>query len=176
MERKKVIIEEIKYWKKNRLLPEQYCNFLLSLYTEGEELGSEEKIKPSQTKLPLVLSTFGLALFGLTILVIYFTDFSPFLQMALVIILLLIMFLLVIQGKRFDPPLMHLFILLGAFMILIATVHSVGLIFPNQPLASFGAVIFTCFTWLYFGNKYNLKYLIFSSVFGIAILIYFMIS
>ena len=33
--RKQIIIKEIGYWKNNKLLPEQYCNFLLALYTEG---------------------------------------------------------------------------------------------------------------------------------------------
>ena len=29
--RKQIIINEIHYWKKNHLLPEQYCDFLLAL-------------------------------------------------------------------------------------------------------------------------------------------------
>ncbi|SER17556.1 hypothetical protein SAMN04487944_101510 [Gracilibacillus ureilyticus] len=43
-ERKDVIVKEINYWKSHHLLPEQYCDFLIALYTEGE--GTEE----SQTK------------------------------------------------------------------------------------------------------------------------------
>ena len=35
--RKKIIIQEIKYWKKSKLLPEKYCDFLLTLYSGGEE-------------------------------------------------------------------------------------------------------------------------------------------
>jgi hypothetical protein len=53
-EKKKIIIQEIYYWKNSRLLPETYCDFLLALYTEGnqdkEELPSQmlKKIKDSQ--------------------------------------------------------------------------------------------------------------------------------
>ncbi|WP_440898184.1 hypothetical protein ACS127_15190 [Amphibacillus sp. Q70] len=36
-QRKATIINEIKYWKENRLLPDEYCDYLLALYTEGEE-------------------------------------------------------------------------------------------------------------------------------------------
>lgn len=36
-DRMKIIIEEIEYWKKYNLLPEQYCDYLLTLYTKGEE-------------------------------------------------------------------------------------------------------------------------------------------
>lgn len=35
-QRKKIIVKEIEHWRKNHLLPEHYCIFLLNLYTEGE--------------------------------------------------------------------------------------------------------------------------------------------
>ncbi|MCM3637385.1 hypothetical protein M3152_06580 [Sporosarcina luteola] len=35
-QRKKIIMAEINYWKQNKLLPEQYCDFLLTLYTQGD--------------------------------------------------------------------------------------------------------------------------------------------
>ncbi|WP_339250599.1 hypothetical protein NSQ43_12295 [Sporosarcina sp. FSL W8-0480] len=37
IQRKKTIITEIKYWKENKLLPEHYCDFLITLYTQGEQ-------------------------------------------------------------------------------------------------------------------------------------------
>lgn len=36
-QRKITIINEIRYWKDNHLLPEHYCDFLMALYTEGEQ-------------------------------------------------------------------------------------------------------------------------------------------
>lgn len=39
IQRKKTIITEIKYWKENKLLPEHYCDFLITLYTQGEQEG-----------------------------------------------------------------------------------------------------------------------------------------
>ncbi|ARK29345.1 hypothetical protein [Halalkalibacter krulwichiae] len=35
--RKEIIIREIQYWKKSKLLPDHYCDFLLTLYSEGEQ-------------------------------------------------------------------------------------------------------------------------------------------
>ncbi|MCM3743378.1 hypothetical protein M3193_04435 [Sporosarcina luteola] len=35
-QRKKIIMAEINYWKQNKLLPEHYCDFLLTLYTQGD--------------------------------------------------------------------------------------------------------------------------------------------
>ncbi len=41
--RKQIIINEIEYWKEHHLLPEQYCDFLLALYTEGNGIEKKEK-------------------------------------------------------------------------------------------------------------------------------------
>lgn len=35
-QRKKIIMTEINYWKQNKLLPEHYCDFLITLYTQGD--------------------------------------------------------------------------------------------------------------------------------------------
>lgn len=35
-DRKLIIIKEIKHWKRNQLLPNRYCDFLIALYTHGE--------------------------------------------------------------------------------------------------------------------------------------------
>lgn len=40
-QRKQIIINEIAFWKQNKLLPEHYCDFLMTLYTEGEYQGKE---------------------------------------------------------------------------------------------------------------------------------------
>lgn len=39
----KLIVNEIKHWRKNKLLPEQYCDFLLALYLQGEEDAHHER-------------------------------------------------------------------------------------------------------------------------------------
>ena len=34
--RKKIILNEINFWKQNNMLPEHYCDYLIALYSEGE--------------------------------------------------------------------------------------------------------------------------------------------
>ena len=41
--RKQIILNEILFWKQNKLLPEHYCDFLMTLYSEGNEFETEEK-------------------------------------------------------------------------------------------------------------------------------------
>ncbi|WP_432358563.1 hypothetical protein [Sporosarcina sp. UB5] len=46
-QRKKIIIAEINYWKQNKLLPEHYCDFLITLYSQGnheQEIHATEAI------------------------------------------------------------------------------------------------------------------------------------
>lgn len=38
--RKKIVVAEIENWRRNHLLPEHYCIFLLNLYTEGDHAGT----------------------------------------------------------------------------------------------------------------------------------------
>lgn len=85
--RKEIIVKEIQYWKETKLLPEQYCNFLLALYTEGEQINGKKVGKRSIKKkfllayTPLLLVPFGIF--------IYFTELSFFLQTTLYALLLL---------------------------------------------------------------------------------------
>lgn len=42
-QRRKIIINEIENWRRNHLLPEHYCIFLLNLYTEGKHAQNQEE-------------------------------------------------------------------------------------------------------------------------------------
>lgn len=82
-ERTKTIIHEIQYWKESRLLPAEYCDFLLALYTKGEE--EKPGHAPVQTVQLLVPAFVLLSLFmiPLTLLVIYFTQMGFIMQTGL---------------------------------------------------------------------------------------------
>lgn len=43
--KKQIILNEIAFWKKNRLLPEHYCDFLMTLYSEGNEQETSGNVK-----------------------------------------------------------------------------------------------------------------------------------
>ncbi|MFS0689765.1 hypothetical protein AB1K89_11025 [Sporosarcina sp. 179-K 8C2 HS] len=47
-QRKKIITSEINYWKQNKLLPEHYCDFLITLYTQGDH---EQEISATEAVL-----------------------------------------------------------------------------------------------------------------------------
>lgn len=44
-DRKAIIVKEINYWREHQLLPVQYCDFLLALYTKGKGSNITEDYK-----------------------------------------------------------------------------------------------------------------------------------
>ena len=83
-QRRDIIINEIRYWQKSKLLPEQQCHFLLALYSEGEDT------LPDKDRKPMIRMIFWLLLtqlsFLISVFILYFTDIVSVMQMALVIL------------------------------------------------------------------------------------------
>lgn len=89
-ERIDIIIKEINYWKKSKLLPDVYCNFLLALYTNGEGVPKEQG-----TKLRSIILVFLHALLlPISIIIVYLTQMNSILQIILLITLILISFMM----------------------------------------------------------------------------------
>ncbi|GAA0362701.1 hypothetical protein [Bacillus horti] len=98
----KVVIQEIKYWKKNKLLPEHYCDFLLALYTEGSENIPEEKTKLTFTKYKKVIRYFIIFTAAISaVIFLFFSNFMSQLQVPLPFILYGLGILLLLIGIRY---------------------------------------------------------------------------
>ncbi len=162
--RKKVIINEILYWKKSRLLPEQYCDFLLALYTEGE--GSHHhSIKNKARKfnpLYLLLIPVGIFLF-------YFTELSLILQIVFslfsVILGIYLTFILTKKGLLYQIPL-----ILTAMLLLVVTVH-LTLTYTSTSNILYVVIGANCLLWLLTGLKFKQLYFSISGIAGLLLLI-----
>lgn len=164
-QRKAIIIQEILYWKENSLLPNTYCDFLLALYSGGDEnqVSSESVIKkngPAQGKkwfllfLPLIFLTISL-------LVIYFTKLSYLLQMTIGgVLLIATSYLIVKEGSK-----IHRIIPLGAaaVMLLLMTIHTVQYFLPGQTTFLGLGILLNCLLWIYIGVKWKMKSFLYSS-------------
>jgi len=87
-ERRKVIVKEIDYWQRSKLLPDHYCDFLLNLYLDQEAerprqgWGGRAASAVSQSSGKswfLVIASTSL----ICLIVLYFNVFHPLLQTAL---------------------------------------------------------------------------------------------
>ncbi|MEH6940009.1 hypothetical protein V7056_19515, partial [Bacillus sp. JJ664] len=77
-QRKQIIIKEIKFWKENRMLPEQYCDYLLSIYTEGELRDNSQVF--GYHKLWALLGVLPILMIPFVTYILYFTELSLNLQ------------------------------------------------------------------------------------------------
>lgn len=168
-QRKEIILKEINYWKENRMLPEHYCDFLLTLYTEGN--GEEKSIKPEKSnKSLLILSFIFLALIPTSIFLLYFTELSFILQMAISLIFLIFsfggVFLYNKKQQSVDVPTTT-----AAIIFLLMSVRMVLEFFSNNIIFLYIILLLNCAIWFYSGRKYKLLYFTISSYIGAVVLI-----
>jgi hypothetical protein len=167
--RRKIITNEIKYWKQNRLLPEHYCDFLLNLYTEGiSEADSTRRYSPSRTKGILTFILIGLL--SLSVFFFYFTELSLFLQTALIIFLgisTLAVAIYLVKKSFFDLVLL----LSSALLLLITSVQAAELIFPNHPVSLYIVTALNCLLWLSAGVKWKMVSFKLSGIIGLIVLL-----
>jgi hypothetical protein len=104
-DRRKIIIKEIDYWQKSKLLPDQYCDFLLNLYLDEDTgrptagWGGKAATAVSKSNIKQWILVFGL--FSLVCLIaLYFNAFHPLLQTALSAIIVLAF---LAAGLRYRP-------------------------------------------------------------------------
>lgn len=99
---KQLILKEIETWRKSRLLPAEYCDFLSNLYAEGESLQSDSLPQPWRPSIEwkrLLLSLAGSTI--LVMLVLHFTSFPSSMQIGF---LLAITFFIYFLAFRLPVP------------------------------------------------------------------------
>jgi len=167
--RKKIIINEINYWKQNRMLPEHYCDYLLNLYTEGSSESAPEA-KKSKISLLNILSVFLIGLLSLSLFLFYFTELSLILQIATVIIfgissLISGVYLLTNKNLKLIP------LLAAALVLLITTVQASEIFFPESTYILYIVTIANCLLWIATGIKWQMISFKISGLVGVIILL-----
>ncbi|WP_424766215.1 hypothetical protein [Paenibacillus sp. sgz302251] len=92
-ERRQIIVKEIDYWRRSKLLPDQYCDFLLNLYADQDtQMTKNEQYTTVGKAIAAVQRATGvqwLLTFGtftlISFVVLYFNEFHPLMQMAVVV-------------------------------------------------------------------------------------------
>ncbi|MFC4320808.1 hypothetical protein [Litchfieldia salsa] len=169
--RKKIIIKEIRDWKQSRLLPEEYCNFLLTLYTEGdfnllnEELKETKKVKKTFTPVFFIF-----CLLPISFLVTYFTEINLVLQIAIFSVFIIICVLSSIFLKK-NQLLQHFSSIIGALIFLNATVQLNSHFNGDNQFALLVIVLLNCLIWLVLGIFLKRNYFLFASGLGIVLTI-----
>ncbi|MFD0048316.1 hypothetical protein ACFVHQ_03075 [Actinomycetes bacterium NPDC127524] len=168
-QRKKIIIQEISYWKKNRMLPDTYCDYLLALYSEGAE-SVQPKARKSYIKLWLCIIV-GL-LVAVNLFLNYFTEFPVGLQISLltfsVLLLAAIAYFLFNKKTLFQVPLIGC-----AFSLLLETVTAAEQLSSHKHIILYILLLLQCLIWVFAGRKLKLPYFIIAGILGACVVLFF---
>jgi hypothetical protein len=164
-----IIINEIQFWKQNKMLPEHYCDYLLALYNQGED--TDEK-PAGNRKLPVgavAISLLIIALIPVSLFVIYFTELSFVLQTAILtgFVVLLIFAGIYYSKKEIVLPVIYIS---AALIILIYSVNVADAYFQGSLIATYIILFANCFLWLAAGVLMRLLYFTVAGGTGMVIL------
>lgn len=75
-QKKQIIMNEITFWKQNKLLPEHYCDFLMTLYSEGnqaEEISGNSKnaVRNVEKRKKMTVATFFPVVAAIIVLLLF---------------------------------------------------------------------------------------------------------
>lgn len=182
--RREIIIAEIKYWKTSKLLPEKYCDYLLTLYTGGDEDVVETitekdsihaKEKSSAWNKILLWATVG----GIVLLTMLFLPQFAGATLFASSLLTLILFLLAWRKPKSSYDLRSMYYILAALMLLFTTLHAWSSFMSHSIGILVAILIVNCIVWLWIGRKQRLLYFTiagFAGLFFIAIFTMFQLS
>ncbi|QPA30105.1 hypothetical protein [Thermaerobacillus caldiproteolyticus] len=165
--RREIIIREIEYWKRSRLLPKQYCDYLLALYTEG--LASNRSHISRFNLIHLLFISMICLLFPISILVIYFTELSFVLQMLLLFLFFIVCMVAVWLWAK-ERKLIHLPLISGAFLLLLASVQACDYYFPKEKAIVAVVIFLNCLLWMVIGIRFRFFYFTISGIAGLGLL------
>lgn len=181
--RKKIILNEILFWKQNKLLPEHYCDFLATLYGEGidleelEEAHHKRAVLPSEKRKMLFLVA-GLFICMIALLYVYFTITSLTAIFTVIVsitaISLFVMAFLAVKKNGLLAPIFHI---IAAILLFSVSIRIYTTYFSGNNIALFGLIAANCVVWLWSGVKMKLLYFTVSGVLGLLALIgYYIIN
>jgi hypothetical protein len=170
--RREIIVREIEYWKHSRLLPEQYCDYLLALYTEGAANQRNSHVSRFGRLSHFAYVSFIIficLLLPATILVIYFTELSFVLQM----LLLSLFFIFCVIGVWMwgkETKLVHLPLISGALILFLASIQVSDYYFPEGKGITAFIIFLNCLLWIAVGMRFRFLYFTISGVLGMILL------
>lgn len=172
-DRQKIIVDEIKKWQENNLLPDTYCDFLLRLYTEGEEGAAEVTEEASGNRFKTFFSRllFITAFIFTVIFIIAFTQFSPVLQTSVLGAFLVLSIAGAIYFNYRRSPYTHLYAGMAAFTSFILTIFSADLIAHGNSTILGTGIILLCCVWIVIGWRFRYHYLYIAGGTGILLFI-----
>ncbi|SFJ20031.1 hypothetical protein SAMN04487936_101294 [Halobacillus dabanensis] len=175
-ERTKTIVNEIRYWKQNRLLPTEYCDFLLALYTQGESQDGHENQYTNSSYGYLFYLWLALSLFliPLSFLVIYFTEMGIIMQTGLLSSFVAVEWIHVnwLKYKESDWLLIPLTVVILVFLLASITLVQY---FYGSGWSLYITLTLNCTLWVVVGRVCRVQALFYSGILGTILLFIYIV-
>lgn len=177
LQRKQIIMNEIAFWKKNRLLPEHYCDFLLALYAQGENQEDEQVENSSKAVLAnkqknkiILYIIVGLltVLLLASMFIVTTAIFIPIILVAIAILSFLYIAIKLVRNKSVMAPLLFVF---SSLLLLALSFKIWDVYFGDNPLILIGLIFGNCLLWLFSGLLLKLVYFSISGILGLVLII-----
>lgn len=176
-ERTNIIINEINYWKQHKLLPDVYCDYLLALYSQGED--TEKLIRKNKNKVfkitQIVITSLLILMLLLSLSLVYLIEIENMWQTILLITIIIFsswMYILLRKNNDFS---FHFGIVILLTIYFISSIHISTLYIKNQWLI-YLILFLNLFGWFYISQRKQLKYLKVVSTISIVFTVFYIIS
>lgn len=173
-QKKQIIMNEITFWKQNKMLPEHYCDFLMSLYSEGsnEEIrgNAKEAIRPvAKRKKWNTALAFPLLAFILTVLL--FTIQYEWVVLVIVGLIAVCFLVGAFYFARKNKLLATMMQLATSLLLLGFTLKVNMTYFAGNNEMLYTLLILNCILWLLSGILMKMVYFTISGVLGLLLII-----
>lgn len=156
--KRRIIVAEIKQWRQSKLLPEQYCDFLMNLYrSEQEENRVEDKklksilpTKPSNWK-NWIFIILGIGLLALVILSFTLLNFNLMAQVAVSLMFIVFCYVVGFMLRDRMPLLTYAFCGIGSLALLVFGILVIQGIENTEPFYYISYIAVSAVTWLIIG-------------------------
>ncbi|QCR32915.1 hypothetical protein [Lysinibacillus sp. SGAir0095] len=175
--KKTIILNEILFWKQNKLLPDHYCDFLMTLYSEGkeidhkEEVGHKKSVMAKEKRNKLLLLTFVLLVSITLLIALFMMSELVWLVSAMVGITAIFLIVLAYRFAKKNDVIAPILQIASALLLFGLSVKISLTYFPENRIVLYALLIINCLLWLYTGFKFKLMYFTISGALGIVVLI-----
>lgn len=174
-EKKETILNEIAFWKTNKLLPAHYCDFLTTLYTGGDDDSDQQEeavIRQPLSKAWLLYS--AAALLAMIIIAMMYIFSAQYVAIPIAMSVLAIAVIIYMAFQETTTKVMQtLAFAVVALLLFALSVRIASMFAPGNIWVMYSVLVANCVMWLLLGTKMTLTYFTISGYLGLAIIILF---
>lgn len=174
-QRRQTIIKEIDFWKRNNMLPTQYCDYLLAIYSKEHEQQLAVKEKRTASVIEIFIHSLFLMMIFFAIVCTFIYPVSFFYQIGLFFIMNGILVISYFVFKRFDQHPLTIY-LTAAFLLLIFEVQINEYIFTGNITVLYIILFINSLIWLLIGIINKMKLFLISGSVTIPIILFFLFN